>query len=228
MPEMGAFRRRTQFAAPLILTVAASCGSKSDEPPLKTKVTTGEAVEPRPPQKRFPAAMIWAVWMDLPGCKAGVDMRDIQCPPNVECNAPNPPAPQDVECPPGASGKTTQYIAELADKTCVLVPPGCVELGCAKTPAPCPLPHGQKLVHKIAFAWHIEKRGEGCHVEEEDHDCPPGVDCNPPKPRMIPCPPGITEDKDVAVTQLADGTCVIVPEGCKDLGCAVDKTPCPP
>lgn len=209
---MGAFRRRTQFAAPFILTVAASCGSKSGEPP---------------PPKRFPGTM-WSVWMQLPGCKAGVDMRDIHCPPNVECNLPNPPAPQDIECPPGASGKTTQYVAELADKTCVLVPDGCVELGCAKTPSPCPLPPGQKLVHKISFTWHIEKRGEGCHVEEEDHDCPPGMDCNPPKPRMIPCPPGITEDQDVEITQLVDGTCVIVPEGCKDLGCAVDKTPCPP
>ncbi len=208
---MGAFRRRTQFAAPLIFTVAASCGSKGSEPPRKN---------------RFPRTT-WAVRMNLPGCKATVDM-DINCPPNEACVVENPPPPQDIECPPGASGKTTQRVAQLADLSCVLVPEGCFELGCAKTPAPCPLPPGQTLVHKIAFAWHIEKRGESCHVEEEDHDCPPGMDCNPPKPRMIPCPPGITEDKDVEVTKLVDGTCVIVPEGCKDLGCAVDKTPCPP
>ncbi len=229
---MGAFRRRTQFAAPLILTVAAGCSDKSERvpppPPTTIPVPVPQTQLPEPvPQKQFPAP-VWAVWMDLPGCKAGVDMRNIRCPPNVACNAPNPPAPQEIECPPGASGKTTQYVAQLANKTCVLVPDGCVELACAKTPAPCPLPPGQKLVHKISFAWHIEKRGEGCHVEEEDHDCPPGMDCNPPKPRMIPCPAGITEDKDVDVTQLADGSCVIVPDGCKDLGCAVEKTPCPP
>ena len=208
---MGAFRRRTQFAAPLILSVAASCGTKTRE---------------SPPKKRFPTAT-WSVWMDLPGCKAAVDM-DITCPPNETCTVANPPPPQDIECPPGASGKTRQRVAQLADLSCVIVPEGCLELACAKTPAPCPLPPGHKLVHKIAFAWHIEKRGEGCHIEEEDHDCPPGMDCNPPKPRVIPCPPGITEDKDVEVTQLVDGTCVIVPEGCKDLGCAVTKTPCPP
>lgn len=202
---MGAFRRRTQFAAPLIITVAAGCGrGGADQPP-----------------KRFPR-MTWTVTMQLPGCQA---VMDVDCPPDIACN---PPPPQDVECPPGASGKTATRIAELADKTCAIVPPGCFDPSCAKLPAPCPLPRGQKLVHKIAFAWHIEKRGEGCHIEEEDHDCPPGVDCNPPQPRMIPCPPGITEDKDVNVTQLVDGTCVIVPEGCKDLSCAVDKTPCPP
>jgi hypothetical protein len=103
-----------------------------------------------------------------------------------------------------------------------------VELACAKVPAPCPLPFGQKVAHKIVFAWHIEKRGAGCHAEEEDHDCPPGVDCNPPKPRMVPCPPGITEDKDVNITQLVDGTCAVVPEGCTDVTCVTDKTPCPP
>ncbi len=160
--------------------------------------------------------------MRLPGCQA---VMDVSCPPDVACN---PPMPQEVECPPGASGSTVTRVGELADGTCAIVPHGCLELGCAKIPAPCPLPPGQKVVHKIAFAWHIEKRGETCHVEEEDHDCPPGVDCNPPRPRMIPCPPGITENKDVYVTQLVDGTCAVVPEGCKDIACVTDKTPCPP
>lgn len=199
---MGALRRRTQFAAPWILTVAVGCGSKSAEP-----------------RKQFPRT--WTVTMQLPGCQA---LLDVSCPPDVNCN---PPPPQEAECPPGASGHTSQRVAQLANDTCVIVPDGCVELACAKTPAPCPLPQGQKLVHKIAFVWHIEKRGEGCHVEEKDHDCPPGVDCNPPRPRMIPCPSGTTEDTDVDITQLADGTCVIVPEGCTDLRCAVAKTPCP-
>ncbi len=226
---MGAFRRRTQFAAPLIISVAAAgCGSKSSEPPPPEKQIAGpKNREPSPPKTQF-AGPMWSVWMQLPGCKAAIDMRDVKCPPDVECNLPNPPAPQDVECPPGASGKTTQYIAQLADQSCVLVPPGCIELACARTPTPCPLPPGTKLVAKIVFAWKIEKRGEGCHAEEEDHDCPPGVDCNPPKPRMVPCPPGITEEKDLAVTQLADGTCAVVPEGCTDVSCVTDKTPCPP
>nr|MBA3451943.1 hypothetical protein [Deltaproteobacteria bacterium] len=102
---MGAFRRRTQFAAPFILTLAAGCGSKSGGDPA--------------PKKRFPGT-IWAVRMQLPGCKADIDMGDFKCPPKVTCTMANPPAPQDIECPPGASGNTTQYVAMLADKTCVL------------------------------------------------------------------------------------------------------------
>jgi len=206
---MGAFRRRTQFATPLIISVAAAgCGSK-------------EAT--REPPKRFPGAT-WSVTMRLPDCQANVD-DDTGCPPGVACN---PPPPQDVECPPGASGNTITTVGELPGGTCAIVPPGCIELACAKTPTPCPLPPGQRLVPRIVFAWKIEKRGEGCHAEEEDHDCPPGVDCNPPKPRMVPCPPGITEEIDVNITQLADGTCAVVPDGCTKVDCVTDKTPCPP
>jgi hypothetical protein len=90
---------------------------------------------------------------------------------------------------------------------------------------PCPLPSGQQVVHKLANVWTIEKRGGGCHAEEGD--CPPGVDCNPPQPRMMPCPAGITEDHDVRVAELPDATCVIVPDGCADTSCVGAKTPCP-
>lgn len=204
---MRAFRRRTQFAAPLIISVAAAgCGTKEPK---------------RESPKQFPGTM-WSVTMRLPNCEAS---QDIGCPPGQSCN---PPAPQDVECPPGASGNTVTRIAQLPSGTCAILPPGCFEVACAKTPAPCPLPPGKKLLTKIVFAWKIEKRGEGCHAEEEDHDCPPGVDCNPPKPRMVPCPPGITEEHDIDVTKLPDGTCAVVPEGCTDVGCVTDKTPCPP
>ena len=208
---MGAFRRRTQFAAPLILSVAASCSGGKDKP---------EGNPPPPPPKRFPGTT-WGVTMRLPNCEA-VELAS--CPPGASCN---PPAPQAVECPPGASGNTVTQIGQLADKTCAIVPVDCYEPRCATLPTPCPLAPGQKLVPKIVFVWHIEKRGAGCHAEEEDNECPPGVDCNPPKPRMVACPPGITEDKTVDITQLADGTCAVVPDGCTTAGCVTDKTPCP-
>jgi len=74
----------------------------------------------------------------------------------------------------------------------------------------------------------IEKRGDTCHAEEEDHDCPPGVDCNPPAPRTFPCPPGVTEDKPLHFAELPDTTCVLVPDGCEDTRCATEKIDCPP
>lgn len=157
------------------------------------------------------------------GCIA---IEDVACPPSGP--ACNPPAPQEVVCPPGSSGKNVVHIAKLPDKECAVLPAGCLEPACATPRVACPLPVGEKLKVKLAFVWHIEKRGDECHAEEEEEDCPPGVDCNPPGPRRtMPCPPGASEEKDVLVAELPDGTCAIVPEGCEDVTCVGDKTPCP-
>lgn len=198
---MSAFRRRTTFAAPVILTVAA-CSSGKDKP------------KPEPDLKR-PFAVSWQV-----------TMKDMKC----EARMPgNPPPPvQEIECPPGQTGNMYSTVAQLAEGKCALVPAGCVDASCAKTITPCPLPLGQKVVKKLGYVWVIEKRGELCHAEEEDHDCPPGVDCNPPAPRQFPCPPGVTEDKPMHFAELPDTTCVIVPDGCVDTSCATQKIDCPP
>jgi hypothetical protein len=197
---MSAFRRRTTFAAPVILTVAA-CSSAKDKP--------------KPEAKRA-FAMSWQV-----------TMHDMRC--EALGPATNPPRPaQDIECPPGQTGHMYSTVAQLADGTCALVPPGCESADCAKPKTPCPLPPGQKLAKKLAFVWVIEKHGELCHAEEDDRDCPPGVDCNPPAPRQFPCPPGVTEDKPLYFAELPDTTCVIVPDGCEDTSCATEKIACPP
>ena len=196
---MSAFRRRTTFAAPVILTVAA-CSSGKDKP----------KAEPSP------FAESWLVSMGNMKCVAHL-------------TGSNPPAPaQEIECPPGMTGGMFVTVAELADHKCAVVPTGCNAVACAKPITPCPLPIGKQLVKKLAYVWIIEKRGELCHAEEEDHDCPPGVDCNPPAPREFPCPPGVTEDKPMHFAELPDMTCVIVPEGCEDTGCATEKIACPP
>jgi len=101
-----------------------------------------------------------------------------------------------------------------------------METTCVKIKTPCPLPYGKEVVQKLANVWRIEKRGDKCHAEDND-ECPPGVDCNPPEPRFVPCPPGITEEKDVRIAELPDATCVIAPEGCKDTSCVTEKVPCP-
>ena len=142
----------------------------------------------------------------------------------------NPPAPvRAIECPPGMASATVFTVGELANKSCGIVPKDCFDESCVKIKTPCPLPPGQAVVQKLAIVWTIEKRGDKCHAEEGDgHDaCPPGVDCNPPEPRMVPCPPGVTEDKPLRVAELPDATCVIVPDGCNDTACATTKTSCP-
>jgi len=195
---MPAFRRRTRFAAPVILSVAA-CSSGKDKPT-------------EPPSKLGPT---WQVHMDNMKCSAQVP-------------GPNPPAPREIQCPPGMTGNLRKTVAQLAPDSCAVVPPGCADPTCAKPQTPCPLPAGEKLVHKLAYIWTIEKRGDKCHAEEEDHDCPPGVDCNPPAPREFACPPGVTEERPLHIAELPDTTCVIVPAGCLDTSCATEQIPCPP
>lgn len=155
-------------------------------------------------------------------------MQDMKCSASVPVEGRgNPPAPAEIECPPGMSGNNVIVVGQLAPDDCGIVPPGCTDASCVKLRTPCPLPPGKHVVHKLANVWTIEKRAGGCHAEEGGVDCPPGVDCNPPQPRMMPCPEGITEDKDVHVAELPDATCVIVPDGCADTSCVGAKTPCP-
>lgn len=196
---MSAFRRRTTFAAPVILTVAACSGSK-DKP------------KPEPPS-------FTATWQ--------VTMANMKC--EARGPAANPPAPvREIQCPPGMTGNITMNVAQVTPDRCAVVPAGCKDAACAKPTTPCPLPAGEKLVKKLAFVWVIEKRGDLCHAEEEDEDCPPGVDCNPPAPRTFPCPPGVTEDKPLRFAEMPDLTCVLVPDGCEDTACATEKIDCPP
>jgi hypothetical protein len=199
---MSAFRRRTTFAAPFIVTVAA-CSSAKDQP------------KPEPePRRAFPVTY-------------QVAMENMKCTARVLGANPPPPA-QAIECPPGMSGHMHKTVGMVGDGKCAVVPDGCTEPACAKPITPCPLPPGQELVKKLAYVWVIEKRGDTCHAEEEDHDCPPGADCNPPAPRTFPCPPGVTEEKPLKFAELPDTTCVLVPEGCEDTSCATQKIDCPP
>ena len=196
--NMSAFRRRTRFATPVILVAACSSSKEPTKP------------------KQFPG-MTWSVRML-------VDMKCVA----TELG-PNPPAPRSIECPPGMSGTTVFTVGELANKTCGIVPAGCVDERCVKIPASCPLPPGQEAVQKLSVVWTIEKQGDECHAEEgEGHDaCPPGVDCNPPQPRVVTCPREVTETQPIRIAELVDATCVVVPDGCENTGCAKQKVVCP-
>jgi hypothetical protein len=134
---------------------------------------------------------------------------------DMKCHA----ARREIECPPGMSGHMQMTVALRRDGACMTLP--------GKHVTPCPLPEGQHIVRKLGLIWTIEKRGAECHAEEEDA-CPPDLECNPPKPRTFPCPPGVTEEKPLRFAELPDATCVAVPDDCVDTSCATVKVDCPP
>lgn len=192
---MTAFRRRTSFAAPLIVTVATGCSSDKTDAP-----------------KRYPGP-VWSVFMAPDGCR-GLD------------ESAKTPA-REVTCPPGSSGRNVVRIAQRADKICAVLPDGCFEERCLETPTECPLEPGKQLPKKLGATMEIEMRDGECHVEEHNPECPPNVDCNPPAPKKIGCPPGITEDNTMRIALLPDGNCVVVPEGCETQDCVGSRTECP-
>jgi hypothetical protein len=205
---VSAYRRRTQFAAPLIVTLA--CGNSE---PTETR-------NPPPPAPKFKGA--WDVRRAPAGGCLAEDANP--CAPDTKCN---PPPPRAIECPPGTSGRTVIRVVELPAHTCGIAPAGCADPTCVKLATPCPLPHGQRFPQKLVEVWTVEKRGSECHAEEPNPDCPPNVDCNPPFPRKIECPPGVTETVALQVAQLADGSCAIVPDGCVAPACTTTKVACP-
>jgi hypothetical protein len=207
---MAAFRRRTVFAAPLI--VIAGCGGKdgSQDP------------------SRLPGQS-WTVRKQGATCRA--DHR-IDCPPNVACN---PPAPLEIECPPGATEAMTVTVVAKADKTCAIVPRACTSLDCATEATPCPTPPKAKVPSpKLIAIWSIHpgRSSPGSCEAFDDLACnvPPGQPappCNPPPPEPVACPTGYVIDRPMRIGQLADGTCVVAPAPCKDSSCVKEAIECP-
>jgi hypothetical protein len=75
--------------------------------------------------------------------------------------------------------------------------------------------------------WSVFARDGACEASSIEQPCPKGALCNPPPPRQIECPAGITEPERVKVVQRPDATCAIVPDGCVELACATQPTACP-
>lgn len=139
-------------------------------------------------------------------------------PPGYKGPPGNPPLPQSVECPAGMASTVVKTIERDPGKSY------CTSNGSVTA---CPLPHGERVKQPLNIVWMIEKDGQGCHAEELSN-CPKGADCNPPKPRYFPCPPGVTEERPLILAELPDATCVRVPDGCADTGCAREKVDCLP
>jgi hypothetical protein len=79
--------------------------------------------------------------------------------------------------------------------------------------------------------WNVAKYDRGCVAVRPIPvvDCPPNTYCNPPMPQptRIRCPPGATMASRQRVVLLADDSCAVAPEGCRDASCATVKTSCP-
>lgn len=122
---MSAFRRRTRFAAPFIVSLAACSGGKTRE---------------EPPPKRYPGT-IWHVQQNAPGvCSASE--TELGCPKGVMCN---PPPPSDSKCPPFPEGQSWTKVAKKANGTCAVLPPSCYDDSCLGAATDCPLPIGETL-----------------------------------------------------------------------------------
>ena len=76
---------------------------------------------------------------------------------------------------------------------------------------------GSAAQQNFAAQWNVIVT-EGVCSANEHGNCPPDTPCDPPTPRAIECPTGVT-DGLVVVGQLADGSCVIATTN--------QKTPCP-
>ncbi len=122
---MSAFRRRTVFAAPII--VAAACSGGKESP------------------KRYPGTTYYVTPNGPDECWAGE--TGIECPPNTMCNPPSPPP---IRCPAFPDGKTEGYVVKRANGECAILPDGCFDDSCLGPSTDCPLRHGQKPPPKKA------------------------------------------------------------------------------
>jgi len=173
--------RRTVFAAPFVISVAAAgCGNKAAEP------------KPKPPGNTQPT---WHVQRlpDGDGCSAH---QNVECPP-PEVATCNPPAPMFMKCP--ADAPASFKLVQQPDKTCVIEG--------QTTAVPCPT---YDWPIKVAQRWEVTRAPDGTCIVADDpclrfklkpgEPIPP---CNPPPPIKAECPP----EGVVAIVRLDNGTC---------------------
>jgi hypothetical protein len=156
---MSAGRPRRVFAASVVVTIAACSGSSKE---------TGGA--------KVPSAFLqrWSVMKQVDDCRAYETVNN--CPPGVSCN---PPPPRAIACP-AETKEDHVMVAELADHTCVVVPPMCEDLACATTKTACPLPFGEELA---ILRWEVIRDDKGaCTAAVYGGANPVSVPCPYPDP----------------------------------------------
>lgn len=121
---MSAFRRRTQFAAPFVLSIAACSGGKGREAP----------------PKRYPGPT-WHVRMIGPD-RCSASESNLGCPEGVMCN---PPPPSEIKCPPFPKDQNWTTVTKRQSGACAVLPPDCIDDTCIGAATDCPLAIGEKL-----------------------------------------------------------------------------------
>jgi hypothetical protein len=194
-PAMGARHRRTQFAVPFIAILG--CGGRQ---------------APEEPARDVPGQK-WDVSGYAGECDAHSD--EGRCPKGAMCNPP-PPAP--IECPAGHQDGARHRIVERPDKTCAIIPDGCIELACATVATPCPDEPGAPRKLKGTF-WRVTHAAHDCLAREDtctDASCA----------RALECPASLAADGSIRVAEVRGG-CAVVADGCADTSCVQMNVACP-
>ncbi|MBX7081661.1 MAG: hypothetical protein K1X88_20835 [Nannocystaceae bacterium] len=161
---MPAREPRRRFAAPLVLTIAATpaCAGSSTtgaEPPTTAGPTTAEP-QPQPQPQPEPGdgttaddarERRWTVMRNGKTCQTMIAI-DCSQPPGQPQHTCNPPAPREYPCP------------TYDDGSVIDVGPG--------------------------FTIEGEAGAKDCTMYFPTGDCPADASCNPPPPRRVDCPAG--------------------------------------
>ena len=149
----------------VVLSVTLGC-TPASEPPIET-------TNPPPITAPAPEVTLYA--------KGGRCYQEVEehCPEGKKCN---PPAPEQVDCPPvqAATLTVTEAACSLdVDWRCL---PDTVCKPLKEQATPCP-----EGLWPASYRLHTTADGR-CRAMVKT-SCPEGVTCNPPPPRSIDCPP---------------------------------------
>jgi len=148
-----------------------------------------------PPQQPPPAAPAEQAPHNAPGVVVANPPRPQ--PENTPVAVANPPRPQDQNRPVVVANpprpQDPPVPAAPQDHPVVVANP--------------PRPHA----HPAGTTWHVFKAGDGCEAAVHV-DCPKGAMCNPPPPRKVDCPAGLTMPKGLDIVSQGDGTCIVAQE----------------
>ncbi len=196
--------RRHRFAAPFVLTAALAPACTKDAPKQEPRVATkpdAGAMTRNPPMPIDAApAATWApdpmhpdLLVPTPRHLGEIHLEadltcmryvDVQCDPGDKCN---PPPPEKVPCPP----ELTPRPMPAADAPLVFLRDGaCHTIDDARVPCPASGPTVQ-LPSPLRRGDLVLRESELACYDEPIVDCPPELDCNPPAPHKVVCPPDL-------------------------------------
>jgi hypothetical protein len=190
-------RRRTEFVAPFIVTIAAACSHDAG----RGNDLNGKKVVSR-----------YYVQHTGDRCSA---TAQVDCPPDVTCN---PPMPMEYACP-GFPADHAQVIS--TDGTTCTIDGTATVVKCPTNEPPIdapPPPVAQVAIDAapapVLRSWFVHNGGKACDATE-NVICPRGPNgeiptCNPPASSPVACAPFGT--KDGRIQEIAPGSCQVVIE----------------